>query len=54
MKKPKLEIQRLNTQDELILSSIVKFYLSGKKEAIVLAMEAFKKEYRQHLEKYTE
>lgn len=54
MKKPKLEIQRLNPLDELILSSIVKFYLSGKKVAIVLAMEAFKKEYRQYLGKYTE
>ncbi|WP_442599863.1 DUF4440 domain-containing protein [Neobacillus sp. D3-1R] len=50
----------LRTPNELILSSIVEFYLSGEKVATALAMEVFKKElgewklYRQHMEKYAE
>lgn len=48
----------LRAENEIILSSIVTFYLSGKKAATALAMEIFKKEengwklYRQHMERY--
>lgn len=48
----------LRTENELILSAIVDFYLQDKKVASVLAMEVFKKEmdgwklYRQHMERY--
>ncbi|WP_232423533.1 MULTISPECIES: DUF4440 domain-containing protein [Bacillus] len=50
----------LRSQNELINSSKVDFYLKGKKVASVLAMEVFKKEqdgwklYRQHMERYAE
>ncbi|MEH7236861.1 DUF4440 domain-containing protein [Bacillus sp. JJ1562] len=49
----------LRTDDEIILSSIVAFYLQEKKVATALAMEVFKKEsggwklYRQHMERYS-
>jgi hypothetical protein len=59
-KKPFWEYEDLHhylrAKDELILSSIVHFYLSGKKVASSLAMEVFNKEaggwklYRQHME----
>ncbi|AXY10033.1 DUF4440 domain-containing protein [Bacillus anthracis] len=50
----------LRKENELVLSSIVDFYLHDKKVASVLAMEVFKKEidgwklYRQHMERYAE
>lgn len=50
----------LRTNDEVILSSIVEFYLQEEKVATALAMEVFKKEsgiwklYRQHMERYSE
>ncbi|MFT4416437.1 DUF4440 domain-containing protein [Fredinandcohnia humi] len=49
----------LRSENEIILSSIVTFYLSGKQAATALAMEIFKKEesgwklYRQHMERYS-
>ncbi|MHC0036915.1 DUF4440 domain-containing protein [Pseudoneobacillus sp. C159] len=52
--------QNLRTPSELIISSILEFYLSGIKVATVLAMEVFKKEagewklFRQHMERYAE
>jgi hypothetical protein len=48
----------LRTSDELILSSILEFYLENQKVATALAMEIFKKEkngwqlFRQHMESY--
>lgn len=48
----------LRGDDELILSSIIEFYLKKQKVATALAMEVFKKEenewklYRQHMESY--
>ncbi|MBM6618073.1 DUF4440 domain-containing protein [Bacillus suaedaesalsae] len=47
------------SEKEIILSSIITFYLSGEKVASALAMEIFKKEqdgwklYRQHMERYS-
>lgn len=49
----------LRTHDEIILSSILEFYLFEEKVATALAMEVFKKEsgewklYRQHMERYS-
>lgn len=51
--------RNLRSENEIILSSIIDFYLSGKKVASALAMEIFKKEqegwklYRQHMERYS-
>ncbi|PKR77359.1 DUF4440 domain-containing protein [Halalkalibacillus sediminis] len=48
----------LRSEDEMIFSSIIDFYLSGEKVASALAMEVFKKEkdgwklFRQHMERY--
>lgn len=50
----------LRSPNELIVSSIVDFYLSEDKVASVLSLEVFKKEsdqwklYRQHMERYEE
>jgi hypothetical protein len=49
----------LRSENEIILSSIINFYLSGDKVASALAMEIYKKEpggwklYRQHMERYS-
>ncbi|WP_053367846.1 hypothetical protein [Bacillus sp. FJAT-27245] len=49
----------LRSKNELILSSILNFYLSGEKVAVALAMEIFRKEpdgwklYRHHMERYS-
>jgi len=49
----------LRSENEIILSSIIDFYLSGEKVASALAMEILKKEqdgwklYRQHMERYS-
>lgn len=49
----------LRSENEIIFSSIIDFYLSGKKLASALAIEIFKKEqgvwklYRQHMERYS-
>ncbi|MDR4889791.1 DUF4440 domain-containing protein [Fredinandcohnia sp. QZ13] len=49
----------LRTDDEIIFSSIVEFYLQEEKVATALAMEVFKKEsggwklFRQHMESYS-
>ncbi|WP_349408286.1 DUF4440 domain-containing protein [Pseudalkalibacillus sp. SCS-8] len=49
----------LRSETEIILSSIIDFYLSGKKVASALAIEIFKNEndgwklYRQHMERYS-
>ncbi|MCM3575356.1 DUF4440 domain-containing protein [Mesobacillus subterraneus] len=49
----------LRSENEIILSSIIDFYFSGKKVASALAIEIFKKEqegwklYRQHMERYS-
>jgi hypothetical protein len=48
----------MRSPDEIIISSIVDFYLSDSKIASALAIEVFKKEsgkwklYRQHMERY--
>lgn len=50
----------LRSPDEVILSSIVDFYLSNTKVASAMAIEVFKKEsggwklYRQHMERYAD
>src|SRR5690625_2177671 len=49
----------LRSENEIILSSIINFYLSGEKVASSLTLEIFKKEeggwklYRQHMERYS-
>jgi hypothetical protein len=49
----------LRSENEIIFSSMIDFYLSGKKLASALAIEIFKKEqgvwklYRQHMERYS-
>ncbi|MFJ8067153.1 DUF4440 domain-containing protein [Psychrobacillus sp. NPDC096426] len=49
----------LRSENEIIFSSIINFYLSGEKVASALALEIFKKErdgwklYRQHMERYS-
>ncbi|WP_059173325.1 hypothetical protein [Bacillus sp. FJAT-27445] len=51
--------RNLRSENEIILSSIINFYLSGEKVAVALAMEIFRKEpdgwklYRQHMERYS-
>jgi hypothetical protein len=51
--------KNLRSETEIILSSIINFYLSGEKVASALAMEIFRKEkdgwklYRQHMERYS-
>ncbi|MDZ5473076.1 DUF4440 domain-containing protein [Bacillus sp. 31A1R] len=50
----------MRSESEIIISSIVDFYLSNKKVATALAMEVFRKEneewklYRQHMERYAD
>ncbi|CAG9621532.1 DUF4440 domain-containing protein [Sutcliffiella rhizosphaerae] len=52
--------RNLRSENEMILSSIIDFYISGEKVATALAMEIFKKErdgwklYRQHMERYSQ
>ena len=49
----------LRSENEIVFSSIINFYLSGEKVASALALEIFKKErdgwklYRQHMERYS-
>lgn len=62
-KNPKWEYNdlthSLRSENEIILSSIINFYLSGEKVASSLTIEIFKKEegewklYRQHMERYS-
>lgn len=51
--------RNLRSEKEIILSTIIDFYLNGEKVASALAMEILKKEqggwklYRQHMERYS-
>ncbi|WP_251041117.1 DUF4440 domain-containing protein [Bacillus sp. ISL-45] len=51
--------RNFRSENEIIYSTIIDFYLSGEKVARALAIEIFKKEqegwklYRQHMERYS-